>query len=168
MGRIIMNHASFQVGWHKRHHSAVRWEMQFFHTLLIDCPVLRWSIDEKSSETIDRDFLRAQFLEINALHMIEIDSSNPCLILWMPLSSSYFHFKIPAKSNNRETVLNWCKIHILRDERVVWIFRSIVRQVCPEDREWTPVELNSLWSVDHVDVDRKLMCLSKGLLKKKL
>ena len=59
-------------------------------------------------------------------------------------------------------------ISILRDERVVWNYRSIIRQLCPEDSEWTPVELNSLRSEDHVVVGRILMCLCKGLLKKKL
>ena len=167
MGRAITNHESVRLA---DINSIIQlsFEKCNFHTPLIDRPVLIWSIGKNHSDTSDRNTLSEKFLEINALLTMITDSNNPCLILWTPLSSSYFHFKIPAKSNNRETVLNLCKIHILRDERVVWIFRSIVRQVCPEDREWTPVELSSLRSVVHVDEGRILKCLCNGLLNDKL
>ena len=64
--------------------------------------------------------------------------------------------------------LEMVPIPILRDERIVWNYKSTIRQVCPDAFEWTPVEWNSHYSEDHVVVGRKLMCLSKGLRKKKL
>ena len=50
-------------------------------------------------------------------------------------------------------------IPIHRGERVVWNYVSIIRQVCPDAFEWTPVEWNSHKSEEHVVVGRILMCL---------